>query len=324
MKTPGLRAALLLVAIMLFSVNASAATFGNISPTDKYAWSETSGWINFAPLGAGVMIYPDHLEGYAWAENIGWIKLGSHSGGGAYTYANTTKDDWGVNMDASGNLTGFGWSETSGWIKFNSTNGQVTLNLATGTLDGYAWGENIGWIHFRNTGQNNSYGVAVVKFTITLDPATGGGISCPTPAIRGWDVTCNITPLDGFYISGLTDNSTPVSNPGASYTITAVNGDHTVSSTFSEYLVKLLLSGGNHSYFMTPQEAYGSPAGNGDVIECRAGTFTGPMTFNQPAAVWFEGGYNSGFGDNTGGVTTITGYLDIQTGAVVIENIEVK
>jgi hypothetical protein len=61
---------------------------GNISDADKYAWSETAGWLNFNPghVNAGVTVYSDHLEGFAWGENIGWVKLGSHTGGGSHTY----------------------------------------------------------------------------------------------------------------------------------------------------------------------------------------------------------------------------------------------
>ena len=87
-----------------------------------------------------------YLEGCAWAENIGWIRLGTGSG----PYGNTTKDNYGVNMDASGNLSGYAWSETCGWINFNPAHGQVMVNTTSGSFDGYAWGENVGWVHFKN------------------------------------------------------------------------------------------------------------------------------------------------------------------------------
>ena len=52
----------------------------NISPTDKYCWSETVGWINFHPTDGGVTVHEDgvasYLSGYAWGENVGWIKNG--------------------------------------------------------------------------------------------------------------------------------------------------------------------------------------------------------------------------------------------------------
>ncbi|MFK5970652.1 MAG: hypothetical protein QM487_11105 [Candidatus Marithrix sp.] len=68
----------LLSFIMLFNSTLFAS---NIDVNNKYAWSSTSGWINFRPTHGGVTIYPDHLEGYAFAANIGWIKLGSYNKG---------------------------------------------------------------------------------------------------------------------------------------------------------------------------------------------------------------------------------------------------
>jgi hypothetical protein len=132
---------------------ALAGATGNISATDKYAWSETGGWSNFTPTGGGVTVCNDHLEGYAWGESVGWIKLGSHSGGGYFTYANSSAADYGVNLTGA-NLSGFGWSETAGWISFNPTGGGVTINPATGVFDGWAWSESLGWLHFKGSAVN--------------------------------------------------------------------------------------------------------------------------------------------------------------------------
>ena len=90
------------------------------TPPKKWAWSANAGWINFAPTapnGAfmdGVAVYPDHLEGYAWAENAGWIRLGTHTSGGAWTYANSSATDYGVNRNLTGGaLSGYAWSSTA-------------------------------------------------------------------------------------------------------------------------------------------------------------------------------------------------------------------
>jgi hypothetical protein len=151
---------------------ALASTGSNIDPVDKWAWSANAGWINFAPTCTGcqgVSVYSDHLEGYAWGENIGWISLGTHTGGGAHTYGNSSATDYGVNRDASGALSGYAWGTNVGWINFNPTNGGVTID-ATGSFDGYAWGENIGWIHFKNAdpAYNVAIGVARVYLPIIL------------------------------------------------------------------------------------------------------------------------------------------------------------
>lgn len=144
------------VIVLLLSLIAGSAAASNISDTDKYAWSHSAGWINFKPTHGGVTVYPDHLEGDAWAEDLGWIRLGSHSGGGGHTYANTTQDNWGVNNDGSGNLSGYAWSHTAGWINFNPTGGGVNIDGATGDFSGYAWSENTGWMHFKGTAQDST------------------------------------------------------------------------------------------------------------------------------------------------------------------------
>ncbi len=144
-----------LVLLALFGL-VQAAT-GNIDETDKWAWSTNAGWINFRPTHGGVTVYNDHLEGYAWAENIGWIRMGTHTGGSPHAYLNTTKDNYGVNNDGSGNLSGYAWSTTAGWINFDPTHSQATID-STGVFSGYAWGENVGWIHLNKT-TDPTYGV---------------------------------------------------------------------------------------------------------------------------------------------------------------------
>jgi hypothetical protein len=165
MKQSPLLPAALLGLIGLAASSSSLAA--QIDPTEKYAWSTNSGWIDHRTTLAEVTVYEDHLEGHAWSENGGWIKLGSYSGGGSHSYANSSASDWGVNRDASGNLSGYGWSSNGGWIDFSPQGGGVTIAPATGDFDGYAWGENIGWIHFQNA--SPAYKVsAVIPVTYTL------------------------------------------------------------------------------------------------------------------------------------------------------------
>jgi len=147
---------------------------GNIDSSDKYAWSEVSGWQNWNPTHGGVTVHDNgassYLSGYAWCENIGWVKLGDGTG----PYANNSATDWGVNMDASGNLSGYAWSEVAGWINFNPTHSQVTINTSTGAFDGYGWCENTGWVHFKNT--SPAYNVKTSAFAGPPPAGTQGTI----------------------------------------------------------------------------------------------------------------------------------------------------
>jgi hypothetical protein len=147
---------LLGIVLSLLTVGVALAA-GNISATDKWAWSANAGWVNFAPVPVsgtftdGAAVYLDHLEGYAWAENVGWIRLGTHMGGSPHTYTNADQNTYGVNRNAgTGTLSGYAWSTTAGWINFAPANGGVTVSEA-GEFSGYAWGENIGWIKFNGT-----------------------------------------------------------------------------------------------------------------------------------------------------------------------------
>jgi hypothetical protein len=105
-------------------------------------------------------VYGDHLEGWIWGEGVGWVRLGTHTGGGAYTYGNSSPADYGVNRNSStGALSGYAWGSNVGWIKFNPTSGGVSI-AADGSFQGYAWSESAGWISFKSSGAI-PYNVAV-------------------------------------------------------------------------------------------------------------------------------------------------------------------
>jgi len=132
----------------------SPALAQDIDPSNKFAWAENVGFLNFADAGnppgsQAVFAHPTFLEGFVWGENIGWINLGDGSG----PYANTTGQSFGVNRNPSnGHLTGFAWGENTGWINFSggalaTPPNPARIDPATRRFRGYAWGENIGWIN---------------------------------------------------------------------------------------------------------------------------------------------------------------------------------
>ena len=130
------------MAITVFALPAFASTTdGTIDLTDKYAWSENIGWLNFGTTEGNVHITDSALTGYAWSENAGWISLNCSNNSSCATV------DHKVANDGAGNLSGYAWSENTGWINFNPSGGGVIIN-SSGEFLGYAWGENIGWIVF--------------------------------------------------------------------------------------------------------------------------------------------------------------------------------
>lgn len=158
MKTNRIIIASVLIIGLCLGLASAVYAAGNIDATQKWAWGTNIGWVNFNPTH-GVTVYADHLEGYAWAENIGWIRLGTYTGGGNYTYANTAANNYGVNYAVDGKLSGYAWGANVGWIDFHPTHGEVTIDPVTGAFDGYAWAENVGWIHFKGGAGVTAYGV---------------------------------------------------------------------------------------------------------------------------------------------------------------------
>ena len=124
----------LCIGLAIVALTTANAIAGSFFP-NSYAWSENTGWINFAPSsGGGVTISSTALTGFAWSENLGWINFSPTSGG--------------VLNNGAGQLSGSAWSENGGWIDFAPAGINVTIDGSTRALSSYAWGENIGWINF--------------------------------------------------------------------------------------------------------------------------------------------------------------------------------
>jgi hypothetical protein len=82
-------------------------TNGTIDSTNKYAWGENIGWLNFSVNNGDIQITDTGLTGYVWSENYGWISL------------DTNVESGSVTNDGEGNLGGNAWGERLGWINFN-------------------------------------------------------------------------------------------------------------------------------------------------------------------------------------------------------------
>jgi len=105
----------------------------------------------------------------------------------------------------------------------------------------------------------------------------------------------------------LDGNTRTVSSPAGAYRTTVV-----------EPLVKRIFSGGI-DYPGTLSDAYGRVTANGESILLRYGPYS-QMTFDRPYAVFFRGGFGTGFRNNAAFYSTVSS-LTIIEGAVTIENI---
>lgn len=137
----------------------ASETDGTIDSTNRYAWSENAGWIDFGSTDGNVHITDSALTGYAWSETMGWISLNCSNTSTCGTV------DYKVTNTSAGVLGGHGWSENVGWIQFAPTNGGVSIN-SSGVFSGYAWGELVGWIVFNCSDESSC---ATVDYTITTD-----------------------------------------------------------------------------------------------------------------------------------------------------------
>ena len=110
------------------ALGARAATTMNES--NKWAWSEGSGWINCrtdATNGAGLGRHV--CSNYMYSPATGWIYLGDGAPTNGWQYTNDSSDDYGVNHDGKGNLRGYAWSTSAGWISFEDLGAPKVLEL---------------------------------------------------------------------------------------------------------------------------------------------------------------------------------------------------
>jgi hypothetical protein len=151
------RVCLLALAITVLFAGLALAQ-SNIDSTDKNAWSENVGWMNWRDANGGASgahVGSGFMSGHVWNENVGWISLGDGTPLNGFDYTNQSGADSGVNVDPSGILWGYAWGENIGWIQINAGQfanpPQPAYLGCDGRLHGYAWAENVGWINLSLT-----------------------------------------------------------------------------------------------------------------------------------------------------------------------------
>ncbi len=150
-----------------------------VDGTNKYAWGENIGWLNWGTPEGGVDLNVTAFTGYVWGENVGWISLNCSNTSSCATV------DYSVarSVASAGTITisGYAWGENVGWISFNCSNTStcgtvnygVTVDQFTGIFSGYAWGENVGWISM-NCSNTSSCATVDYKVQVTAPLAPGG------------------------------------------------------------------------------------------------------------------------------------------------------
>jgi hypothetical protein len=142
-----------LTSLVLLGALASGIAATTIDPASKYAWGANLGWLDWSggsgETATGAVISQYVCSGYIYSANVGWINLGSGSPANGIQYQNNSATDFGVNLDAFGNLRGYAYGANIGWINFE-TNGAPKINMINGQMNGYVWSANCGWISLSN------------------------------------------------------------------------------------------------------------------------------------------------------------------------------
>ncbi len=117
----------------------------------------------------------DNVSGYGWNADqtlpdepggMGWLSFNCTSGGDCGAV------DYGVNIDASGNITGYAWSSNYGWLKFGGLSGFPTSGGTT-PANAKLTGNNVtGWARF---------------CSVADSPSTCIGWAGTNPTNGGWD-----------------------------------------------------------------------------------------------------------------------------------------
>lgn len=150
---------LFIIAVILSLPSTSWASTSNrtINSTNKYAWSDNIGWVNFGTTTGNIQITDSGITGYAWSSEYGWINMNPSTSG--------------VTISSSGVLSGSAWGENTGWIDFSG----VTLD-SDGYFTGNATGTIIGTLSM-NCSNTSSCSTSDFKVSTDYRPADyrGGG-----------------------------------------------------------------------------------------------------------------------------------------------------
>ena len=204
---------------LLAGISVSVHAASTINAVNRHACAANLGWINcLADTNNGAVIGEYVCSGYLYSANCGWINLGNGSPTNGIHYLNLSAGDYGVNLDAYGNLYGYAYGANIGWINFEG-NGSPKVDLLTGKMSGYAYSANCGWISLSNAAafvqtdaiqkgvDSNNDGIpdawelqyfGTIAIDVNADP-DGDGISNLNEYLAGTDPT---TPRSYFKITG--------------------------------------------------------------------------------------------------------------------------
>jgi len=144
---PGVAAIFILV---IFVAGGSVArAFSNIDSTDKWAWNDVVGWIDFYASNSGLNVKSTKIDRWGEIYDSTNSYIATHCTSLPPDANNDCTPTFGVVNNASGTLSGFAWSDDYGWISFASSSPAYGVTIdGSGNFQGWAWNDIIGWISF--------------------------------------------------------------------------------------------------------------------------------------------------------------------------------
>ena len=127
-----------------------------IDSTEKWAWGEAIGWINWNTSNntQPVVVSESRITGHIWSQQFGWINLHPTQAG--------------VTNTCEGDVGGYAWGSSIGWIDMDN----VSINPKTGIFSGTASTDDLGLIRFTGT----NIGVTTDwRCKATTGSSSGGG-----------------------------------------------------------------------------------------------------------------------------------------------------
>jgi hypothetical protein len=245
------------LALLVSSVGGALIRIGwadsNVAAESSYAWGANIGWVDWCPdLTLGAEFGQFVCSGYLYAPNAGWISVGNGAPLNGIQYSNDSAADFGVNVDASGNLRGFAYGANIGWVNFEGV-GAPRVSLSTGRLAGFAYGANVGWINLGDS----TFGVVIDSMSPGADTDRDG-----IPDAWELSMTGNLSSLtadgdlDGDNQSDLLEYlaDTDPTDPGDQLRLEVVASGTTIAFTWMaqptrQYQVETRLS-------LTPEEGW--------------------------------------------------------------------
>ncbi|HBG08192.1 MAG: hypothetical protein A2075_02115 [Geobacteraceae bacterium GWC2_58_44] len=147
--------------------------------------------------------------------------------------------------------------------------------------------------------------------------AAGSAALCSHSFVNGTEVTITPTPGADYLFENWSGGCTSIRDNNCVVSLTA---DKSVKATFTPSpKVRVLGLGG----FGSLQSAYDAAA-QVSAIQARAVELLGNFVLGKGKSVLFEGGYDSGYLDNSGRLTTLDGTMRIRSGSIKVKNFRIR